>query len=107
MVLGTTNGNWKEADNGRGTGVFVIRVSKEKRLQLGRCHSEFDDAIVVWFEGALAATVVVADDIHVRKERSMVGSERLPGFTGMACSNCSTFNGVNAQRSPLDRRSVN
>ena len=39
------NKNWKEASNGRGTGVFVAWVSEKKRPHLERGHDEFDDTI--------------------------------------------------------------
>jgi len=32
--LAAINGNWKEAGDGRETGVFETRVSEEERLQL-------------------------------------------------------------------------
>jgi len=53
------NGNWKEAGDGRETGVFETRVSEEKRLQLGQGHGEFGDVVVVHLEDAFA-TVVLA-----------------------------------------------
>ena len=59
------NGNWKEAGNGRETGVFGTRASEEKRLQLSQGHSEFGD-VVVQLEDALASTIsVAAAALHV------------------------------------------
>jgi len=45
LLLGTMNGDSKEPNKGRDSGVFVARVSKGKGLQLGRGQSEFDDVV--------------------------------------------------------------
>ena len=60
------NRDWKEAGDGRETGVLGTCASEEKKIQLGQGHSELCDVVVVQLEDAFTPVVFAgAMDIYV------------------------------------------
>ena len=64
--LNPTNGDWKEARDSRGTGIFETGPPEGEVLQSRQGHSEFGDTIVVQLGGALTSfAFVMAGVRHV------------------------------------------